>query len=51
VKKKYVLRCFNCNKAGHKQHDCPNNKTKERKEGNKTEDNKKEDNKKELKKK
>jgi hypothetical protein len=38
VRKKYVVRCFNCNKVGHKQYNCPNNKTKERKEGNKTED-------------
>jgi hypothetical protein len=46
-----VVRCFNCNKVGHKQYDCLNNKTKERKDGNKTEANKKGDNRKELRKK
>jgi hypothetical protein len=51
VTKKYVVRCFNCNKVGHKQYDCLNNKTKERKDGNKTEANKKGDNRRELRKK
>jgi hypothetical protein len=46
LKKKYVVRCFYYNRVGHKQYDCPSNKTKERRE-----DKEKGDKKKELKKK